>query len=74
MEQVRMDKLLTYTQVAARLGISAQRVGQLVAAGQIGTERIGPSGRFVRVRESELRRFEAQRRAERELPEALPVG
>lgn len=63
-----MDKLLTMTEAAIRLGVSQSRVSQLVKEGRLVQEKFN-GGRVVRIRESVVERF----LAEREIPEALPA-
>lgn len=56
-----MEKLLTINEVATLLGVSYQRVQQIIREGDLEVVRVGKNGRFVRVRESAFRRCEEMR-------------
>lgn len=64
-----MDKLLTVTQAAIRLGITEGRVRQLIEDETISAEHVGTNGRFIRIRESVLKQVQIARA----IPESLPV-
>lgn len=65
-----MDKLLTIREVAERLEVTYSRVQQLMSAGRLKRETFDGG---VRIRESELNRFLAERAARNKpIPDALP--
>lgn len=65
-----MDKLLTVREVAERLGVTYSRVSQFMATGRLKREKFESA---VRIRESELNRFLAERAARNKpIPDALP--
>lgn len=67
-----MDRLMTIVEVAAKLGISYQRVQKCIKDGLLSSETFG---REVRIRESEYRRFRRERRRRghgKPIPTALP--
>ena len=62
-----MDPLLTFDEAAERLGVTRQRVSQIVAQGSI--ERILFPGRRARIRQSCIDRYIDSR----QIPSALPI-
>lgn len=64
-----MDSLFSIRQIADRWGVTYQRVQALVSDGDLSAERLGKNDRFVRIRESELLRFERERRIPGTLPD-----
>ena len=63
-----MDDLLSVDDIRTELGVSRQRVHQLIDEERLTVERFGPTKRFIRVRRSEFERY----KRENLIPKALP--
>lgn len=55
------DDLLSIAEAGYELGVTYQRVQQIIGDGGLQTVRIGKNGRFVRIYRSELRRYKESR-------------
>jgi excisionase family DNA binding protein len=62
---ISADRLLTISETAQQLGVTYQRVMQILAAGELQRERIG---HWVRIRESDVQRYVESRRVPASLP------
>lgn len=58
---MKKEKMLTVAEAAWRLGFTYQWMMQLIKRGDIQSERVGRTGRWVRITEVELKRYEKQR-------------
>jgi excisionase family DNA binding protein len=52
-----MKNTYTISDAAHRLGVSYQRVTQIIKAGYLKTFRVGPTGYFVRIHKSDLEKY-----------------
>jgi len=64
-----MDRLLTYMEAAAKIGVSYARVSQFVSQGRLPVESFGENGASKRIRESAVDKFMEARA----VPDALPL-
>lgn len=67
-----MDKLLTITEAAARIGVSGSRISQLIGEQKLQAEKFGEGRSGVRLRESVVDAY-IESRESRKIPEYLPV-